>query len=204
MQLSIEVDIKQFRMMTNSILTRHRNAIAAALLSESWRLKKEMRTYARRHPWRQAPVTPFFRKSRKSYGPWFASFTFYAVDREQGLAKLGVLDRSAILNMKVSKGFRPASSGYARNARRHAGGWGFYQTRARQKAMYAHLLSLRTRSGRARVNRARAYSMIPKVGWHYVRPRPVVEAVINRQRHRIVENLKRKYKAKLHNPSLRV
>lgn len=203
-RVRVGVNINKVHSDLSNILKRHEKAINAALLSESYRISKEMKAYARRHPWRQAPITKMWRKSSLPYGRWFARNVRYAIDKRSHFAKVGLLDSEALSGMSVYTRFKPISRGYARNARKLAAGYAFNQTRGRQKAMYARLYGLKSRNGRRRVSRARGVNMVPSVGWHAVRPRPIARAVLMRQRSKISRNIEQKYWTKFKNPGARV
>ena len=193
----LDIDAKEVASMFTAISKKHEKAMYAALRGEAYRLNLRIKEYARTTKWPVSETTKVFRKNRGGYGSWFARMSRYAADYKTLTAHAGILDPG-------TPGMRAkAWSAKARSmARKHATGYTFRQTRARQKAMYRSLYMATTRSGRRKYTHTKLASMtrrqvVPRVGIHRVPARPIAGKVAMREQSRSVRNVLRLYRMKM-------
>jgi hypothetical protein len=206
--LELDLDRQQFEDLRERFPKRHRQAMVAALRSESWRLNDQIRRFARRHgegSWQYSPITKLLRKGR-GYGAWVARFARYHVDPQRLTAWAGLIGRrhTGWSGARGQSRFKPISAQFVASAERLAGGYRKYVSREHQKHLAARLLSpgaqhfarYKTLKGAQRRFDALARA-IPRVGWRTVRARPFVEPVFARERGRVGRNLQALYLTKL-------
>jgi hypothetical protein len=183
--------------------------LTSCLRTVAFGLKKNIDDEARKRPNDYAPITRVLRKGR-GYGPWFAKFNRYFVDAKNLTAYAGILSASRV-DLGQAR-FKVISEEYAMSAERLARGYKFQMTRRRQKTL-ARLLrekvtgravggelkggrTYKTHKGKVRAL-ARYGRMLPKLGPHGVKPRPIVEPVFRREKSRVIRDLAHLYTMKI-------
>lgn len=190
--------------MLTALTKRHEQALTAAIKGEAYRLNTVMRAYARSKYRDRSPTARYFGKTRQNYGRWIAGMVRYAVDPLTLQARVGVIGRGDLAGMPGARRVQPVSIGFARSARKLASGFRFYQTYKRKRAMYAQMYSRKLKRYGGQYDRQLAIPMkrrfgylVPSVGWHTVRARPVADPVARRERHRSTRNILRLYRIKM-------
>lgn len=166
---------------------------ASVLKSEAYRLNEAVKSYAQSGGFGPfAPATVGLRKGA-GFGPWFARFTRYYVDPKTLTAQIGLLTKADV--ERTHARIRPISMGFARAAMALQKGYTVQITRREQVAIARRLQAKygepkRARSttsaahyGRlwARVLHGSWHRMVPKLGAHQVRPRPIVPVIWERE-----------------------
>lgn len=199
---AIEIEKSKFDAWAKRLPRRHEYAMYTALRAEGLRLAKRAwvryacsEGHGRFRPY--APVTIALRKGwrgvGKGYGQWMKGLGRYWVDRESLTAYIGVLGRD---KFKAAPKLQPLSKQFAQSARLHARGYAVFISRKVQRRIAARLQ--RKYMGYKRASkRAEFHRMVPKVGWHYVKRRPVAPVVARRERRKSIRNVMRIYVTKM-------
>lgn len=205
--IDVNVDIKELQTLSAGFPKKHAYAMRSALRSESYRLNLKIRDYAKSQGggrWKFTPITKALRKGR-GYGEWISRFVRYHVDADHFTAYAGMISRQD-LNVMSGKDmrFQPISRQFAASAGMLAQGYTKRITRKQQKSIAKQLLNptgrhfgrLKTLKGMQR-KYDRLHALIPKIGNHYVRPRPFIEPIMEREAMRSIRNMKILYVQKL-------
>jgi hypothetical protein len=203
--LTVQVDSNVTRAL--SLLSQDLDSIlASALRSEAYRLNTLIQETARSEDFGPfAPYTVAARKGR-GYGPWFARFSRYFVDPEFLEAGAGLLGPDEAPRGK--RRFAPISRQFVRTAAMHAKGYTVEITRERQRKIAQFLqkkyggalkrtTAARNRRTMTSLNVSGWHKMIPRVGTHTVKARPIVSRVWTGEESNIQENIRRMVMEKL-------
>jgi hypothetical protein len=202
--IEVKVDKSRLKAMAAGLPEYNRKAAQSVLKSISYQCNTMLKAYARtRRQWAYAPITPLFRKGA-GYGSWFAKYSQYGVDPAQLQAKFGMLGAADVQGMERGK-LKPLSKGFVTGAKRLASGYKMKQTFKRQRWQAKNLMQ---RMGSVKkVSRAVVktwkstggswHGLIPRVGWHTVRARPIVEPFLPTIRTFAIANMKRLYQQKM-------
>lgn len=219
--LEISIDWKQVQKLAQKKPQQIRKVMIQTLRVEVYQLNKDIQLYARGQSWHQAPLTRALRKGR-GYGPWFARFSRYYVDPERLTAYAGLISKDDIgtsylgstagamaLDRRASRTrLNPISRGFATSARRLAKGYTVNITRQSQQSIAKALRrkgemmdSRRKRKlgvGKSVIRKYGGYfTLIPRIGQHKVRARPIVEKVWARNRGLVIRSIERNFARKL-------
>jgi len=198
--LTIKMDSSQLKALMERFPQQNKAAMASALRSESYRLSQAYRAYASSHDFGPfAPMTIALRKG-KGYGPLISRFTRYFVDPKKLVGFAGILSKDDI-NITSAR-FQPISRGISSSAKRLAAGYAITIDRAKQRKIAKRLQAKGlTKTGRASKAWGRKYGdyhlMVPRIGLHRVKPRPIAAIVMMKERSRSVRNLARLYAIKM-------
>lgn len=191
--LDVIIDAKQFQKEIKDLPDASRAALVSVMRSEAFRVGGILKSYAKSggEGWpKEAPITKALRRGR-GYGAWFARWTRYFVDPVQLTAYAGIIAKGDV-DMAAAR-FQPVSKQFGDTAKRIARGYKFTQTKRRQREQAA-LLTAKYKSAKGQ---ARVIKLIPRIGPHFVKPRPVVYPIFQRERARSVRNIERLWKIKL-------
>ena len=196
MGMTAAVDTSELVRLQRQFPKRNEAAMATAIKAEARRLNLVVKKYAASEgegeflPY--APATQVLRK-RKSYGAWFAPYSRYFYDARQHRGFVGIITAKDVGTSAIK--FKPISRLFGNTAKRMARGYSFQMTRKGQRAMAAQLEAKYERVSSVLGDKWR--SMIPRVGTHRVKPRPVIDPVFQREQHRSIRNMKRIFITKI-------
>lgn len=160
-------------------------------------LNKRYAAYARSGPFGPfAPVTQALRKKYKSgYGQWISRFSRYQVDPATLTARVGVLSKGDLAGMGQVR-FVPISDSFSRSAALHAQGYTTYVTKSRQRSIAKALRRVYSGSGKWSDVNPLVNSIMPRLGPHFVKPRPVAGPVFSANRQWIGDAFNKLYDIK--------
>lgn len=203
MSFTIKIKDGELRSFTENFGTINPEILKRAIKKETWRLYKAAKTYAKNESktgWAPyAPITKALRKGR-GIGSWANRFLRFHIDEETLTSQIGVLGKADVKDPR----FKPISNQFVGSYRALAQGYTFRQTRKRQRAQFAALRSkgkfgylegtdpFSLVGGKKKFKRLTV--LVPKVGEHRVRARPIIDPVAEREREQSVSNIIRYYK----------
>ena len=148
-----------------------------------------------------APITPMLRKTfRLGYGQWFARFSFYDVSPSGDRGVAGMLGPGD----QVGGGkVRPVGKAMAKSAKKHATGYSIRITQKSQRSIAKRVFEkgrYRKRAGsslRMTLFLGIRSGLIPKIGWHRVKARPIVAPVRAAREREVMQKVRETYLLKL-------
>jgi hypothetical protein len=199
--LEINLDDSQFRELAKELPEAHQAAATSVLRSVSSQLNVAYQGYARSTDFGPfAPLTVALRKgfgrtgkrgtmTRKGYGQWVGDFSRYFVDPDILLSLIGMLSKNEIDASQAR--FEPISRGFAMSAQKQAGGFDISIDRKRQRGIAKALMAQYGKDAEW------IHKIIPSLGIHHVRARPVADPVYEQMRAAAIQTCMDLYKAKM-------
>lgn len=185
----IKIDTREFQKIKSQFPNRFNKACASVLRSESNRLRGVLKAAAESSTTPLAPMTPLLRKGQKQIGPFLSRFMSYDVDPRSLTSTIGILEG----------GKRPVRRGLAIMAKRQAKGYPIQVTR---KAQQWIAKKIKARLGRITGRGAwgsygGVLGFVPRYGRHWSKARAIVGPVYQRERARVIDNVRRNLLIKL-------
>jgi hypothetical protein len=193
----LKINKSQFEKLAKDLPGRHQKAMGSVLSSVSNELRKQAAAYARSASFgTPSPLAVATRKQfKKGYGPWVAAFTRYSVNRKTLFAQVGLLSATDTGSQYLDEGrtARVISRGFAAAARKLAKGGIITITKKKQIGIARALIKDYGASMRLT---ALSY-LIPRVGPHTLRARPVFGPFGRSKRDWAVRKMAELYRVKM-------